>query len=239
MSERIQKVLAQLGLGSRREIEKWIKAGRIQINNVTAKLGDQIIPTDSVHLDGRKIRLTPLKKQQTRILIYNKPEGEICTRSDPEGRPTIFEKLPPLKNQRWIVIGRLDINSSGLLLFTNDGELAHQLMHPSFDIEREYAVRLLGQVTESMIKRLIQGVELEDGKARFTHIQFTGGEGANRWYRVTLTEGRHREVRRLWESQNIKVSRLVRIRYGTIELPRSLACGRYIELEPHEFPDLS
>jgi len=231
MAERLQKVLARAGYGSRRQLEEWIRAGRITLNGTIAKLGDRVATDDQVCIDGRpvsvRLALTP---RRCRVLLYHKPAGQVTTRSDPEGRPTVFDSLPELKTGRWIVIGRLDVNTSGLLLFTTDGDLAHSLMHPSGEIEREYAVRVLGDVTKEVTGRLTRGVELEDGKARFTSIRDAGGSGANHWYHVVITEGRNREVRRLWESQGVKVSRLSRVRFGPVVLPRSLRPGKWDEL---------
>lgn len=231
--QRLQKVLAQRGYGSRREIEAWITAGKILVNGKPATLGCKVTDHDAIILDGR---LLPKPKivfgEKHRIILYYKPEGEICTRSDPQGRETVFSALPRLTGQRWVAVGRLDINSSGLILFTTDGELAHKLMHPSANIEREYAVRLLGGVTKDMQQNLLRGVRLDDGIiAKFNKIEFGGGTGANSWYNVTLTEGRYREVRRLWETQGLKVSRLIRIRFGDILLPKELVAGRFEELD--------
>ncbi|MBI1196137.1 MAG: pseudouridine synthase, partial [Gammaproteobacteria bacterium] len=184
MSERLQKVLAGLGLGSRREIEGWIAEGRLRVNGQVAKLGDRVESSDRVSFDGRTVHLSALATDRSRVLIYHKPVGEVCTRKDPEGRPSIFEHLPALRQGRWILIGRLDLNTSGLLLLTNEGELAHRLMHPSSEIEREYAVRILGEVDEAMIKRLQEGVELDDGEAAFASVRDAGGTGANHWYHV-------------------------------------------------------
>lgn len=228
--DRIQKVLANLGFASRREIERWIADGRIEINGQTAELGQRITDKDRVFVDGKKVELSTASTQ-TRVLLYNKPEGRICTRDDPEGRPTIFEDLPGIKNARWINIGRLDINTSGLILFTNDGELANKLMHPSTIVEREYAVRVFGEVTEQVLKNLTHGVELEDGFARFEHIVDSGGDGINHWYHVVTMEGRNRVVRRLWETQDCKVSRLKRVRFGPIFLDSSVRLGQYRELK--------
>ena len=218
-----------MGLGSRRGIEEWIKEGRIQINGKTAQLGDRMSLTDQVLLDGEPVRMTR-DKQKTRVIIYHKPEGEICTASDPEGRRSVFESLPPLDSGRWISVGRLDFNTSGLLLFTNDGDLAHQLMHPSGHMPREYAVRILGNVTQEMVKNLTHGVELEDGKARFEDIVESGGTGSNSWFHVVVMQGRNRIVRRLWESQGVRVSRLQRVRFGPIFLERSLRQGNCKDL---------
>jgi 23S rRNA pseudouridine2605 synthase len=231
MTEKLQKVLARAGLGSRREIEKWISDGRVYVNGQAAKLGDRIALTDRVQVSGRVIQIKPNYPVKPRVLMYHKPEGEICTRHDPEGRPTVFDKLPVLRGQRWVAIGRLDINTSGLLLFTNNGELAHQLLHPSSEIEREYAVRVLGVVDDKIIRQLKKGVELEDGMAAFSEVVDAGGTGANHWYHVILKEGRHREARRLWESQGVTVSRLIRIRFGNVTLPRLLRPGRSADLE--------
>lgn len=238
MSEKLQKVLARAGLGSRREIERWIAEGRVQINGVTAKLGDRIELSAKIKIDDKPVFLQATNQVKTRVLIYHKPVGEVCTRFDPEGRPTVFDHLPRLQGERWIMIGRLDLNTSGLLLFTNDGELAHRMLHPSYEIEREYAVRVLGKVDQVMIKRLLHGVELEDGHAAFVSIVDAGGEGANHWYHVVLKEGRNREARRLWESQGVTVSRLIRVRFGNVTLPRSLRFGKFTDLDPQAIEEL-
>jgi 23S rRNA pseudouridine2605 synthase len=229
-NEKLQKVLARAGFGSRREIEEWIKAGRIKVNNAIAKLGDRVGERDRIEVDGKRIHQNKLKEQRSRVLIYHKPVGEVCTRSDPEGRDTIFKHLPRLASGRWITVGRLDINTSGLLLITTDGELANKLMHPSQEIEREYAVRVHGEVDAEMLKRLQEGVELEDGPANFDAIVDAGGDGSNHWYHVILREGRNREVRRLWESQGVQVSRLMRVRYGAVTLPRGQKPGRWEDM---------
>lgn len=234
MKQRIQKLLSQAGVGSRRQIEKWIVEGRIEINRKPAQLGDHATENDFITLDGRPIKLNILMPSKRRVLLYHKPIGEICTRSDPENRKTVFESLPQLRSGRWIAIGRLDINTCGLLLFTNDGELANRLMHPSYEIEREYAVRVLGEVTDEMIERMLKGVTLDDGVAKFDSIRDAGGEGANHWYHVTLHEGRQREVRRIWESQGVTVSRLIRVRFGPVELPRHIKPGKYEDLTESE-----
>ncbi|ABS78454.1 23S rRNA pseudouridylate synthase B [Coxiella burnetii] len=236
MKERIQKVLARSGYGSRREIEKMIAEGRIKVNQRLAQLGDRITEQDLVYIDGQLSSLSA--PEQVRVLLYHKPEGEICTRKDPEGRTTVFETLPRLKDGRWVIIGRLDINTSGLLLFTNEGELANRLMHPSAQVEREYAVRVLGAVDADMTQKLAHGVGLEDGKARFEDIVDVGGDGKNRWFHVVVVEGRHRFVRRLWESQGVKVSRLIRVRFGPIVLSKSLRRGAWKELESPEIKSL-
>jgi 23S rRNA pseudouridine2605 synthase len=230
MAERLQKFLARAGLGSRRQIEDWVRQGRITVNGVAAQLGAQVGAADDIQIDGKRVSVRA-DRQRRRVLAYYKPVGEMTTRSDPEGRPTIFERLPPLRDGRWIAVGRLDLTTQGLLLVTNDGELANRLMHPSSQIEREYAVRVLGEVAPEMLKRLREGVTLEDGVARFDDLREAGGEGANRWYHVVLREGRNREVRRLWESQGVTVSRLTRVRYGPVALRRGLHPGRWDELD--------
>ncbi len=232
--ERIQKLLARAGHGSRREIERLIAAGRIRVNGRPAEPGQPVTPADRIEIDGRRISFRAHERAQPRVLAYHKPEGEVTTRQDPEGRPTVFDHLPPLRGGRWIAIGRLDLNTSGLLLFTNDGELANRLMHPAREIPRTYAVRVRGEVTPEMLKRLLEGVALEDGLARFDKIVDAGGSGLNHWFHVTLHEGRNREVRRLWESQGLQVSRLMRIAHGPVELPRGLRQGRWMELPPAE-----
>lgn len=237
--EKLQKVLARMGLGSRREVESWIQAGRVSVNGEPATLGCRIDSLDQVSVDGRPLRRDLASEVTRRVLIYNKPEGEVCTRDDPEGRPTVFAQLPRLKQGRWINIGRLDINTSGLLLFTTDGELANRLMHPSYQMDREYAVRVMGEVDEEMIERLKEGVMLDDGPARFTDIVSSGGEGINRWYHVCLMEGRNREVRRLWESQGVRVNRLKRVRFGPVFLGAELPVGRYREMKQNEIDTLS
>lgn len=229
-SERLQKLLSQAGLGSRREMERWIEAGLVQVNGMTSKLGDSATSDDKISVKGRIID-NPLKiAYKTRILLYYKPTGEISSRHDPKHNRTVFDNLPHLKQGRWIQVGRLDINTSGLLIFTNNGELANRLMHPKYELEREYAVRVYGQVSPEVMKVLLKGVQLDDGIAKFKSIEFKGGEGTNSWYHVVLTEGRNREVRRLWQSQGVEVSRLVRVRYGSFQLPRSLARGDFVEL---------
>lgn len=239
MSEKIQKVLANAGVGSRRQIETWIREGRISINGTTAKIGDRMTASDKVRVDSREVKLVKTKSEKIRVLLYYKPEGEICSRSDPENRPTIFDHLPLLRNGRWVAVGRLDFNTSGLLLLTNHGSLANKLMHPSAELEREYAVRIHGEVTPSMLKAMRNGVELEDGLAHVERIEDAGGEGANHWYNIIVKEGRNRIVRRLFESQGLNVSRLIRIRFGTVELPRSLKRGQWMELSKEEAIDLA
>jgi 23S rRNA pseudouridine2605 synthase len=234
MAERLQKVLARAGFGSRREIETWISEGRITVNERPAELGVSVTENDRVRIDGRVVSFSTDPARDIRTMIYHKPAGELTTRKDEAGRPTVFDSLPRLRNARWISIGRLDMNTSGLLLVTTDGELAHRLMHPSYEIEREYAVRILGKVDEYVLNNLIEGVQLEDGLAKFTTIREAGGQGANHWYHVTVHEGRNREVRRLWESQGLKVSRLIRVKFGPIALPANLRAGRFRDLEPAE-----
>lgn len=218
-------------------MERWIQEGRVNINGRPAKLGDRVTLGQTLSIDGRVLP-KPTFTPKPRVLVYHKPEGEVTTRNDPEGRSTVFDGLPPLKHGRWIAIGRLDLNSSGLLLFTTDGELAHRLMHPSKEIEREYAVRVLGTVTPEMIERLTQGVMLEDGDARFESVVDAGGQGANHWYHVVIREGRNREVRRMWETVGAKVSRLIRVRYGSVTLPRMLRPGRSDDVEGEELTAL-
>jgi len=232
VGERLQKVLARLGLGSRREIEVWIQQGRVTLNSQTAVLGARYQTGDRVTLNGRPMELDSRIDDPTRVLLYHKPVGELVTRRDPEGRPVIFTQLPRPERGRWIAIGRLDINTQGLLLVTNNGELANRMMHPSREIEREYAVRVLGDIDERVLDKLSKGIELEDGFARFESIIAAGGEGANRWFHVTLREGRNRIVRRLWESQNITVSRLMRVRFGSVALPPRVRARTYMELPP-------
>ena len=236
-SEKLQKVLASAGYASRREIERWIDKGRIKVNGKLARLGDRVTPEDSIEVDGKKFR-SAAKEKNVRVLLYNKPEGVICTRSDPEGRPTVFDHLPPLKGERWVAVGRLDINTSGLLLFTNNGELANKLMHPSSNIDREYSVRVYGEVDDDMQQRLREGVLLEDGLAKFSDIVPGQQKGANRWFTVALMEGRNREVRRLWESQDVEVNRLKRVRFGPIFLPSYTRAGQWLELEHQAIADL-
>lgn len=236
--ERIQKVLAQVGLGSRREIEEWIRAGRISINGKPAELGDRYRSGDHVTINGRPVDIAKRSEVPTRVLIYHKPTGEVVSRRDPEGRPVIFTRLPKPSTGRWIAVGRLDINTQGLLLVTNNGELANRLMHPSREIEREYAVRVLGPISDEMLTRLSNGIALEDGPARFEMIEPAGGEGANRWFHVTLREGRNRIVRRLWESQGITVSRLIRTRFAGIALPPRLRAGASYELPSEDVAGL-
>jgi 23S rRNA pseudouridine2605 synthase len=222
---RLQKLLAAAGLGSRRSIEQWIRDGRITVGGRVAQLGDRAEPTDEIQLDGRKIDLGAAQTPSRELLLYHKPVGEMTTRSDPQGRPTVFERLPPPRNGRWITVGRLDVNTSGLLLLTTDGELAHRLMHPSSEIDREYLVRIRGRPSPAALKQLLEGVTLEDGPARLDNLVQDETDGSHTAFRVVLHEGRNREVRRIWSAVGFEVSRLMRIRYGPIDLPRDLRPG--------------
>jgi 23S rRNA pseudouridine2605 synthase len=232
MSDRIQKLIANAGYGSRRWAERLIEQGRISINNQEAKLGDKAIITDKVTIDGRLIDLGRYSEEETKVLILNKQAGVICSNKDEDGRQSVFEYLP--ENTRWVMVGRLDLNTSGLLLFTNNGDLANKLMHPSSEIDREYAVRVLGKVEDEHIKKLTNGIELEDGFAKFHRVTLGGGEGANRWYHVVVREGRKREVRRLWEALDFKVSRLIRTRFSDIRLPEKLRANQSEYLKPKQ-----
>jgi len=234
--EKLQKVLARTGLGSRREMERWIEERRVAVNGKPAKLGDRVDDTARISIDGKALERAPA--EETRCILYHKPTGEVCSRKDPQNRRTVFQRLPKLKAGRWISIGRLDYNTSGLLLFTTDGELANALMHPSSNIEREYMVRVMGEVKQEQLKALQDGVMLEDGVARFTDIQDGGGDGINHWYYVVIMEGRNREVRRLWESQGLTVSRLKRVRYGDVFIPSRVKQGQWAELETREVKSL-
>jgi len=232
--ERLQKVLAQAGIGSRREMEEWIAAGRISVNGETAHLGQSVVPTDKVKIGGRLVNLRFTTTKTPRVLMYHKPEGEIVSRDDPEGRPSVFAALLRIRGGRWIAVGRLDFNTSGLLLFTTSGELANKLTHPSSQLVRDYAVRVLGELTLESQNMLLSGVQLEDGPANFASLEDAGGEGANHWYRATLYEGRNREVRRMFEAVGCTVSRLIRVRYGPFNLPPQLKRGRVHELNEQE-----
>lgn len=234
---KLHKVLADVGLGSRRDMEELIIAGRVSVNGEPAHIGQRILPTDQVRINGKLIQ-RKVSKRPPRVLIYHKPAGEIVSTSDPEGRPSVFDRLPAMKAGKWLAVGRLDFNTEGLLLFTTSGDLANRLMHPRYGIEREYAVRTLGELEEGMRQKLLSGVELEDGTAQFSKIVDGGGEGVNRWYRVTIGEGRNREVRRMFEAVGLTVSRLIRTRYGALVLPSGLKRGRWEELDEHAVREL-
>lgn len=235
--EKLQKVLARAGLGSRREMERAIVDGRVSVDGKVASLGDRVTADAKLKLDGKPVKASSLKTA-ARVLLYNKPEGEICSRKDPEGRRSVFDRLPRLQGERWVCVGRLDYNTTGLLLFTTDGELANKLMHPSTVIEREYLCRVMGSASEQNLQALVDGVQLEDGVARFSDIVDGGGEGINHWYYVVIMEGRNREVRRLWESQGLQVNRLKRVRYGSVFIPSKVKVGQWTELTPAEVADV-
>jgi 23S rRNA pseudouridine2605 synthase len=232
-THKLQKMLAQAGLGSRRDMEEMIAAGRVTINGVVAEIGARVGPDDVVRVDKRPIKLQ-YDAQKLRVLLYHKPEGEIVSRDDPEKRASVFDKLPPIKGAKWTAIGRLDFNTSGLLIFTTSGDMANRMMHPSFEVEREYAVRIMGTLTDEQIIALKQGIELEDGVARFDSLVDQGGEGSNHWYYVVLREGRNREVRRMFEALGLTVSRLIRVRFGIVSLPSRLKRGHWLELEAED-----
>lgn len=232
-THKLQKVLAQAGLGSRRDMERWIREGRVTVNGAKAQLGARVGPGDVIRVDGRPVRLRA-EARLPRVLIYHKPEGEIVSRDDPEGRPSVFERLPPLRGAKWLAVGRLDFNTGGLLLVTTSGELANRMMHPKYELAREYAVRVRGRIRDDQIARLRHGVRLNDGVARCDSVEFQGGEGANRWYRVVVREGRNRIVRRMFEALDLTVSRLMRIRFGPVSLPPRLKRGQHVELPPQE-----
>ena len=235
--QRLHKLLALAGLGSRRDMELLIASGRVTINGKVAEVGAGVVPTDVVRVDSRPLRLS-FEAELPRVLLYHKPEGEIVSQDDPEKRTTVFDKLPRIRGAKWIAIGRLDINTSGLLIFTTSGELANHFMHPRYEVEREYAVRIFGELTEGQMLQLTQGIELEDGPASFDAIQPQGGEGSNHWYQVMLREGRNREVRRLFEAFQLQVSRLMRTRFGPVYLPPRLKRGMMLELSPKEITGL-
>lgn len=232
--DRLQKLISTAGYGSRRWAERLIKQGRIEINNKTANIGDQCEITDKIKIDGRKIDLKRYHEKETKVLIMNKQTGVICSTKDKEGRKNVFDFLPKESESRWVMVGRLDLNTSGLLLFTNNGDLANKLMHPSSEIDREYAVRVLGKVTQIDLQKLTDGIQLTDSLAKFSRIAIGGGQGANRWYKVVIKEGRKREVRRLWEALGFKVSRLIRIRFGEISLPDTLRANQCSHLKPKQ-----
>ena len=235
--QRLHKLLALAGLGSRREMETLIESGRVTINGKVAQVGVGVVPSDVVRVDSRPVRL-PFEPELPQVLLYHKPEGEIVSQDDPEKRASVFDKLPRVKHAKWVAIGRLDINTSGLLIFTTSGELANRFMHPRYEVEREYAVRIFGELTEGQMLQLTQGIELEDGPANFDSIHPQGGEGSNHWYQVVLREGRNREVRRLFEAFQLQVSRLMRVRFGPINLPSRLKRGMMMTLEPKEVINL-
>jgi 23S rRNA pseudouridine2605 synthase len=232
-AERLQKVMAGAGLGSRRSLESLIGEGAVQVNGKQARLGESVKPGDLIAFRDREWRVVAETAQQ-RTLIYNKPEGALTTRTDPQGRPTVFDRLPRVAGARWVAVGRLDINTTGLLLLTTDGELANAMMHPSNQVDREYVCRIRGQVSDEQVEKLRQGVELDDGPARFSDIKRLPGTSGNQWFQVTLLEGRNREVRRLWEAVGCMVSRLKRVRYGAAKLPKGLKVGTWSEITPHE-----
>lgn len=234
---KLHKVLADSGLGSRRDMEDLIVAGRVSVNGEPAHTGQRILPTDQVRINGKPLQ-RKVSKKPPRVLVYHKPAGEIVSHNDPEGRASVFDRLPTMKASKWLAVGRLDFNTEGLLLFTTSGDLANRLMHPRYNIEREYAVRTLGELEEGMRQKLLHGVELEDGMAQFSKIADGGGEGVNKWYRVTIGEGRNREVRRMFETIGLTVSRLIRTRYGVMTLPQGLKRGRWEELEENAVRNL-
>lgn len=241
MTEKLHKALAHAGYGSRRQLEQWIKDGRITVNGKRAELGIRVSVQDKITVDGKPVRLSNNHHQQIKMLAYHKPEGEVCTRSDPQGRKTVFENLPSISDGRWVSVGRLDINTSGLLLFTNNGDLANKLMHPSTGLEREYLARVRGTVKQSTIQQLTtKGIELDGRAAAFDRVEMLepGEEGSNHWYRVVIREGRYREVRRLWEAAGHPVSRLKRIRYGTIKLSSDLRKGKINKIAPMQLQKL-
>jgi len=232
--EKLQKILARAGFGSRRSVEQLISDGQVKVNGRTAQLGDRAMPSDKIKVKDQPVKAARLEKQPTQVILYNKPEGKVCTRKDEKGRDTIFSQLPKIFNGRWISIGRLDLNTSGLLILTNNGELANRMMHPSYEMEREYTVRIFGEVSDEVLKQVKKGVKLDDGMAKFDRVSkmqpLDDGESINNWYRVVLKEGRYREVRRIWEAVGVQVSRLHRVRYGEFSLPRNLRRGKTQEL---------
>ena len=236
-TQRLHKLLAMQGMGSRRDMEELIASGRVTVNGAPAVVGQGVTQYDIVRIDSRPVRLS-FEAELPQVLIYHKPEGEIVSQDDPEGRATVFDKLPKIKQGKWIAIGRLDMNTSGLLIFTNSGELANRFMHPRYEVEREYAVRIFGELTEGQMLTLTQGIELEDGPASFDSISPQGGEGANHWYQVIIREGRNREVRRLFEAFQLPVSRLMRVRFGPVNLPPRVKRGAMLKLEQKQVVDL-
>jgi 23S rRNA pseudouridine2605 synthase len=231
---RLHKALADAGIGSRRDMETWIAEGRVTVNEQTAKVGDRVTSRDVIKVSGRRVYLRPSAEKRVRVLLYHKQEGEIVSRDDPKGRVSVFDQLPKIRGAKWVSVGRLDFNTEGLMIFTTSGELANRMMHPRFEVEREYAVRVLGELTPEMQQKLLQGIELEDGEARLESLVEAGGEGANRWWRAVILEGRYREVRRLFDAVGVKVSRLIRTRYGPIALPPQLKRGQKQELDERD-----
>ena len=236
-SQKLQKVLAQAGLGSRRAMEQSIEAGKVKVNGEAATLGQRVTSEDVIQFGRRRIQFK-VTAQLPRVILYHKPEGEIVTRDDPKGRTSVFEKLPTIRSAKWLAVGRLDFNTCGLLIFTTSGELANRLMHPRFEVEREYAVRIFGTLSNEVMRQLRTGVRLSDGLARFDELEATGGEGRNHWYRVVLKEGRNRVVRRMFESLGLRVSRLMRVRFGVVTLPLSLKRGTWVEIKEAEIRNL-
>ena len=234
---KLQKVLAQAGLGSRREMEELVRAGRVTVNGELARIGARVGPNDVIRVEGRVVRGAE-RKRPPRVLLYHKPEGEIVSRDDPAGRASVFDRLPPVRGAKWLAVGRLDYNTGGLLLLTTEGELANRMMHPRYGLEREYAVRVRGRLTEEQLARLRSGIPLDDGMARCDAVEDGGGEGANRWYRVVIREGRNRILRRLFDALGLTVSRLMRVRFGSVTLPPRLKRGQYVELPPREVQHL-
>ncbi|RKP52266.1 23S rRNA pseudouridine(2605) synthase RluB [Trinickia fusca] len=234
---KLHKVLAEAGMGSRREMEELIVAGRVSVNGEPAHIGQRIMPTDQVRINGKPVKRR-LQAKPPRVLLYHKPTGEIVSHADPEGRPSVFDKLPPMKTAKWLAVGRLDFNTEGLLMLTTSGDLANRFMHPRYSVEREYAVRVVGELSEASRQKLLHGIELDDGPANFLRIRDGGGEGTNHWYHVALAEGRNREVRRMFEAVGLMVSRLIRTRHGPISLPRGLRRGRWEELEDNQVRSL-
>lgn len=233
LAPKLHKVLAESGMGSRREMEELIMAGRVSVNSEPAHLGQRVLPTDVVKVNGKPVQRKN-KSKPPRVLIYHKPSGEIVSMDDPQGRPTVFQKLPKVSNAKWLAVGRLDFNTEGLLLFTTSGELANRLMHPRYEVQREYAVRILGELSDEQRQQLLDGITLDDGPAKFLYVDPAGGDGANRWYKVGLKEGRNREVRRMFEHLNLTVSRLIRTRFGDIIMPSTLRRGKWMEMEALE-----
>jgi 23S rRNA pseudouridine2605 synthase len=234
---KLHKALAQAGLGSRREMEELVRAGRVTVNGTPALIGARVGPNDVIQVNGRTLARAA-ESAPARVLLYYKPEGEIVSHDDPEGRPSVFDRLPPPRGGKWLAVGRLDINTSGLLILTTSGELANRMTHPRYEVEREYAVRVLGRLSPDQQAKLPSGVPLDDGVARCDSVEDRGGEGANHWYHVVLREGRNREVRRLFEAVGLKVSRLMRVRFGAIALPRGLKRGGFLELSRRETREL-